>query len=519
MGRRRRSNRQGTIFKRTLGGPWVAQWYDHAGKRKFRSTGTTDRAAAERILAKHVADSALRRDGVIDARADRYAEAEQRPIAAHVADWRAHLDAKGVTPKQVAHVTKRVEALLASMRVDRVSGLVASAVQGAIGEIRKDGKSLQTCQHYLRAIKQFSRWLRADGRVREDALAHLAGFNTATDRRYERRALDADELRWLVETTATAPRWRQSLSGADRAMLYRVAAGTGFRAGELASLTPRNFDLDADTPAIRLEAKSSKRRRADVQPIREDLAATLKLWLADRPATKPVWPGWWRDQAAEMIRADLRRARGRWIRETRDRQERRRRRNTEFLAEVDAAGRVADFHALRVSFITLLVTSGVSVKVAQELARHSPPTLTLGVYTKLGVHDLTGALDALPSLAAKPDAQPEKIAMRATGTDHASADDAGCPAETADGQTGADEGAARDGCRQYCRQSERGRAPSRAARRIVVCTAGTPSAARKSFAYADKGDAVQAGAASGGKATGRIRTDDLRFTKPLRITT
>jgi integrase len=94
-------------------------------------------------------------------------------------------------------------------------------------------------------------------------------------------------------------------------MLYRVAAGTGFRAGELASLTPRNFDLDADTPAIRLEAKSSKRRCADVQPIREDLAATLKPWLADRPATKTVWPGWWRDQAAEMIRADLRRARAR----------------------------------------------------------------------------------------------------------------------------------------------------------------------------------------------------------------
>ena len=122
----------------------------------------------------------------------------------------------------------------------------------AIGDLRKE-KSLQTCQHYLRAIKQFSRWLERDGRIRHDALAHLTGFNAATDRRYERRALDADELGWLVRITETAPQWRQSLAGADRAMLYRVAAGTGFRVGELASLTPESFNLDADPPAIALD--------------------------------------------------------------------------------------------------------------------------------------------------------------------------------------------------------------------------------------------------------------------------
>ncbi len=50
MARKRRSHRQGTLFKRHGRGAWVAQWHDHAGKRMFRSTGTTDRAAAERIL-------------------------------------------------------------------------------------------------------------------------------------------------------------------------------------------------------------------------------------------------------------------------------------------------------------------------------------------------------------------------------------------------------------------------------------------------------------------------------------
>ena len=42
----------------------------------------------------------------------------------------------------------------------------------------------------------------------------------------------------------------RKLTGADRAMLYRVASRTGFRAHELASLTPASFDLAGDDPAV-----------------------------------------------------------------------------------------------------------------------------------------------------------------------------------------------------------------------------------------------------------------------------
>jgi hypothetical protein len=36
---------------------------------------------------EHIADTALRRDGVIDTRADVYAAAERRPLAEHLDDW------------------------------------------------------------------------------------------------------------------------------------------------------------------------------------------------------------------------------------------------------------------------------------------------------------------------------------------------------------------------------------------------------------------------------------------------
>lgn len=67
---------------------------------------------------------------------------------------------------------------------------------------------------------------------------------------------------------------------------------------------------------------------------------------------------------------------------------------------------MVDFHALRATYITLLVKSGASVKIVQELARHSDPKLTLNIYSKLGVHELSGALDRLPSLTpARPNAR------------------------------------------------------------------------------------------------------------------
>ena len=69
----------------------------------------------------------------------------------------------------------------------------------------------------------------------------------------------------------------------------------------------------------------------------------------------------------------------------------------------DASGRVADFHALRHTFITRLVRSGVALAVAKSLARHSTITLTMDHYTHTLMEDERSALDRLPALA--PDGQ------------------------------------------------------------------------------------------------------------------
>ncbi len=295
-------------------------------------------------------------------------------------------------PRYVQQVHSHVNVIMELGRFGRVSDLTPSGVQAALAALRADGKSLQTLNHHLRHAKSFSRWLWRDGRMPSDPLAHLGAFNVATDRRHDRRALSAPELARLVEAARNGPPVGE-MSGPDRAMLYRMATGSGFRAGELRSLTPESFDLAADPPTVTVEAGYSKRRRRDVQPIPRNLAADLRPWLASKAPGESVFA--LPEKPARMLRIDLKAA---------------------GIAYRDASGRVADFHALRHSYITALAMSNAPVKVTQSLARHSDPKLTLGTYSHVGLYDQAGALDALPDLS-RPAPEPKAASLAPTGTE------------------------------------------------------------------------------------------------------
>jgi hypothetical protein len=125
------------------------------------------------------------------------------------------------------------------------------------------------------------------------------------------------------------------------------------------------------------------------------VAKALRSFLDGKTDGNAVWPGKWHEDAAEMLRIDLQAAN---------------------IPYRDEEGRVADFHALRHSYITHLERSGVSPKLAQELARHSDIRLTMNVYTHARLHDLAGAVEGLPALLpAVPSREPN--ALPATGTD------------------------------------------------------------------------------------------------------
>ena len=331
--------------------------------------------------------------------------AVSKPLADHLQDFEAALRAKGDTPQQVRQVTTRAKRIIDDCGFAYYSDISASRVMTYLDGLRADGMtksgkpkrgfSAQTFNFYLQAIKQFCRWMTKDRRALESSVAHLTGLNVKTDRRHDRRALSVDELRRLLETTWNGPvrsgrNWH--MTGPQRAILYRLVMETGLRAGETRSLTRVSFHLDADPPAVTVKAAYSKRKRQDVQPLRKDTAEALRPFLAPLAPAAPVFKMPRKEDVARLlIRPDLEAA---------------------GIDYVDDAGRYADFHSLRHSFITHLGRSpDVNSKTAQDLARHSTPMLTAR-YTHGFKGDEVAAVNALPDLST-----PQQSARKATGTD------------------------------------------------------------------------------------------------------
>jgi integrase len=382
---------------RKRGKVWYYRYTDSDGVKQERR-GCGDKRETEAMAGAAEVEASQIRAGLLDPKAVAYGSHETTPLATHLDDWHAFLIGKESTPKHAGLCRVRVARLIDLGRIRRISDLSPSRVQAALkavrdGDKKTDGLSLRSLHHYTRVVKGFSRWLWRDGRAREDTLAHLTSPNPDADRRHERRALTLEEMTRLIQTAETGP-VVLTLPGPDRAALYRVALGTGFRAAELGSLFPESFHLDDDTPTIVVAAAYSKRRRDDVQPIRRDLADALRQWLASKAPGVPVF----RidsHHTAHLIRADLKAA---------------------GIPYMDASGRVADFHALRHSYITSLAMSTAPVKVVQSLARHSTPTLTLGLYAHVQLFDQTAALDGLPVQSGPTTPKTEAATLAATGT-------------------------------------------------------------------------------------------------------
>jgi len=372
--------------------------------------------------------------------------AAMRPLAEHVdgtvdsPGWRQHLMAKGNTAGHVDTSCRRVMRVLEGCSFVYWSDINANKVESHLYDLRTAkvnskgkealGMSAQTSNHHLTAIKGFCKWMVKAGRASESPLVCLDRLNAKTDRRHERRALEIEEVRWLLDATRECKGWtwrpcnskagrersRESLTitGAQRAMLYRLAVETGLRANELASLTVGSFDFVGTAATVTVEAKNSKHRRKDVLPLRPDTAADLREFVACKLSGAKVFTMPASYDTAEMFRADLAAARTAWLNDAATPQERQAREERSFLAYQDSAGRYVDFHALRHTAGSLLAAAQVHPKVAQAIMRHGDINLTMSLYTHTYGGQEADAVAALPSL----DTAPARQSAKATGTDN-----------------------------------------------------------------------------------------------------
>ena len=185
-------------------------------------------------------------------------------------------------------------------------------------------------------------------------------------------------------------------------MLYRLALETGLRAGEIRSLTAKSFEFAKEGAFVTVSAAYSKRRREDRAPLRPGFAQEVRAWLRDRPKQGPVMAMPPSTGLAAMLRADLDAARIAWIDASSSDDDRADRERSDMLVYRDARDRVADFHALRHTFISTLARAGVAPKTLQSLARHSTITLTLDRYAHDEESAAMEAVSALPDLTQNP---------------------------------------------------------------------------------------------------------------------
>jgi len=405
---------------------YVVQFRDHQGRRR-RLSGFNDRSAAERLERRleelvHVRATGGTPDAVLRAWIeslaprirDRLAKfgllttqqvAGLRPLSKLQEAWEEHLRAAGRAEKHIRNTTAavkrvfketgatywseidsgRVEAFLATARTTTTPATERTKEKRPIGA--------RASNFRLSAARQFCRWCVLQGHAAEDPLRTLRPLNVAKDRRRERRALTAEEVQRLVAAAEAGPEI-DGMSGPVRAILYRAAAETGLRRGELLALVVADLDVeDKHRASVRARAATTKNGRETRLPLKAKTAEALaKLTDLRTPLARvfPVSKHW---RAFDAIQADLAAAE---------------------IPYVDEAGLVADFHALRTTFGTSLARARVPLALAQRLMRHSTPVLTSNVYTVLTRDDERSAIESLPDAAAAPPVAP---ALAATGTD------------------------------------------------------------------------------------------------------
>jgi site-specific recombinase XerD len=368
---------------------WWGRFRD-VDDREKRVPLAVDRAAAQAMLNEYVRRVERQKVGLIEPTD----EHRRKPIAQHVADYEKHLKSKANAPRYIDLAIGRLKALLAGCTFKSIGQITPSGVANWLRHQRDAnafGKA--TSNDYLVAAKAFCNWLVRERRFGHNPLSHLQRLNADTDVRRKRRVMTPEELELLIAAAEKSKDKLGRMRGSDRAIVYRLAAFTGLRAQEIASLTPRSFVPESTPPTVTVDACYSKHRRKDVLPLAEDLCRRLRAYLARREKERRggderLWPGKWYRKAGEILQRDLAAAREAWLEDAKGAAERKRREQSDYLRDIDAAGQVVDFHSLRHGFITHLVMANVPPKVAQALARHSTITLTMDRYMHLGMGDL-----------------------------------------------------------------------------------------------------------------------------------
>ena len=349
-------------------------------------TLTRHKAESERLLFQMQDEQDKIRTGLIPL-PDKFNKALRRPFAEVVAEylaWGSTQGGRGGRP-WAAKVSDshrvHLEWWCSALSLEEMGDLIGKLPQAekALRAMLDEGKSGKTLNHYRNDLNAFCEWCRKREYLKENPIFGLQRFATPPVKSRIRRDWTLADLRRLLDDT---PEYRS--------ILYETALFTGYRAGELRSLSVAH--LDVETHRVLLDAEFSKNRKDCEQLISPELTARLQAFIASGAALElyarykhtrrgsnviPACPLLFVPYHTDrMIYDDL---------------------DMLGITKRTERGKL-DFHSLRVAFDNLLLKTGTDVKTAQDMMRHSTPQLTLNVYGRADEERKRNAADKIRGL-------------------------------------------------------------------------------------------------------------------------
>jgi integrase len=431
---------------------FVAKCRDGAGAVRVEATGCRDETAARQVLADLERKAELVRSGVMSGAEAAISDHQGARLSVHFDAFDEHHQAKGVTKIHREDTGRCLGRLAADCAFGVLADLRREALERWLAQRSAEGMSARTQNAYRNALVSFCNWCVETNRLALNPFDAVPKANEKADPRRQRRAMTGPELVKLLAIARERPllealtlrkgprkgeryaddrtevRERLQLLGWERALIYKTLVLTGLRKGELASLVVAQLRLDDSVPYLSLDPADEKNREGNDIPLRDDLAADLRQWLADKlhrlqdearqagapiPARLPpdsalfdVPDRFVKNLDRDLVAAGIARpvqVSGKWVIDKRNER-----------------GRSLDVHALRHTFGTLMSKGSIAPRTAQAAMRHSDIKLTMNVYTDPALLDVRGALDALPVLPLD-GGRGDGEERQATGTDDRSA--------------------------------------------------------------------------------------------------
>jgi integrase len=383
------------LYKRKESDNW---WigYRVNGKQVLESTKTSDKAKAEKMVARMEAAALAVRAGTLTEEyirtlTGKAATEQNSTLQAMLAQWLTECkDLSGVTLKRYRNVTGEFCTYVKATDEAPLLGDIQKETIARFLRSKRSDTSAANAKLYRKILASFFNWCMENEALANSPMPSTKSLKLESESGKVRRPYTLDELK-LIYGKAPDTFWQYMIQGG-----YYV----GPRMGDLICAVRGTFDFERHEFHFRARKTGRRTRKTTTVPLHPEFEKFMVRLIETRGVMKPsdyIWP----KEAAEYIKKGA----GGF--------------SNKFYDEIlvgsglapkrthqkvkDAGGRRTvnelSFHCLRHTFVSLLKLTGASQSAAKELAGHNSDAIS-DIYTHVDTETKRKAIAGLPQIAA-----------------------------------------------------------------------------------------------------------------------